>query len=610
MMQVHRYGPSKYFSLRSAAIPLLSPDGQHLAFSTEITGIPQLWTVPTGVDHKPWPQQLTFEGSVKFASWSPDGTWIIFGRDREGDGLQGFFLVSPDGLREEMIIAPGEAYHVWGAWSPDGLDIAYTKIDPNTGECSLVRLKLSDRSKTVVASTRGPAKVMGWMPGGDYILVARPRSADTNQILAVDKHTGATELLLGAGEPSVYLFLTTPAQGSSFYLITNEGRDFAGLARYDFGSRTLIWLETPNADVEVAAISADERYLAYAVNRSGISTLYLRDFLRASTEDLSDLPSGVIRSLHWAPAAPILAIQIAAATAPDEIWTWSPTSRQLQRATWSSTAGIDPDSFVSPARLAFAGHHDLQIEAFLYLPRPGASSTKVPLVIHLHGGPRSQARPEFHPSHQFLLARGWAVLDLNYRGSIGYGKRFMQLDRQRLRAKAVADVAAAARFAAGQNAIDAGCMLTMGHSYGGYLALGALVEYPDLFSGGIVFSGIADWPMALEQSAPQLRATDKVEFGDIENPADREFLQSISPIHRLASSRAPLFLVHGERDPWIPVAAADALAAAARECGREVKYLRFPDEGHSLIKLQNKIAAYEALAQFLDGIRQTKVAHA
>jgi dipeptidyl aminopeptidase/acylaminoacyl peptidase len=140
----------------------------------------------------------------------------------------------------------------------------------------------------------------------------------------------------------------------------------------------------------------------------------------------------------------------------------------------------------------------------------------------------------------------------------------------------------------------------MGESYGGFMALAALTTFPETFHTGINFVGVSNWITALEGAMPQLKAIDRMEFGDIDDPADREFLRELSPITHVDRLRAPLLVVHGANDPRDPVAEADQIVKAIRERGEVVEYLRFPDEGHGIRKLSNRIFAYRQVARFLE----------
>jgi dipeptidyl aminopeptidase/acylaminoacyl peptidase len=218
----------------------------------------------------------------------------------------------------------------------------------------------------------------------------------------------------------------------------------------------------------------------------------------------------------------------------------------------------------------------------------------------VHGGPTSQARPTFDATDQYLLTRGIAVFDLNYRGSTGYGKSFARLNDRRLRESELYDLEDAVSWLESTGRVDATRVAIMGGSYGGYLTMAGLARLPDLWRAGIALVGVSDWVSALEDASPQLKASDRIEYGDIDDPAEREFFRTISPITHVAGVRAPVMVLHGANDPRDPVEESDRYVRAIREAGGTVEYLRFPDEGHGVRRLENRVIMGRRIAEFLE----------
>ena len=193
-----------------------------------------------------------------------------------------------------------------------------------------------------------------------------------------------------------------------------------------------------------------------------------------------------------------------------------------------------------------------------------------------------------------------AVLDLDYRGSTGYGRRFTELDDGRRRMDAVRDMGGALDWLGRQRLVDASHAAVFGASYGGFMAFAALSMLPGRFVAGVGMVGVSNWITALEGAAPLLKATDRAEYGDLDDPDDRQFLTDISPITHVDSIRAPLMVIHGANDPRDPVAESDRLVSAIRARGGTVEYLRFPDEGHGIRTQANRLIAYRRIAMFLE----------
>ncbi len=589
---------SRYMNVRSATDPTLAPDGARLAFRTGITGQPQVWV--TEVRGGAWPQQITFGESATFADWSPSGDWIAYGTDRGGNEREGFYLLSPDGRRERQLLAPSESFRVWGGWSHDGRRVAYAATEPGSDDFDIYVIDLADGRPRRVYKGAGGIYVASWRPDGGALILTKTRGEDANDVLYLDLETGQAETLFQPEEAASYSSFAWTPDGGGFYMATNQDRDFAGLAFYDMLQRSLRWIETPDHDVEEVALSRDGRYLAWTENINGFSELRIRDLQTGRTAGVPGLPHGVINSLDWAARAPRLAIQLSSPQVPGDIWIFDAPRALLSRATHSSTAGLDPRTFIAPEAVSFPSHDGERVYGLLYMP-PGASARKLPpVVLSVHGGPTAQARPRFNAVHQYLLARGYAVFDLNFRGSTGFGKRFARLDNGRLRPNAVKDMGAAVDWLSRARPVDASRVAVMGGSYGGFMTLAALTTFPDKFRAGVNFVGVSNWITALEGASPQLKASDRIEYGNIDDPADREFFRELSPLTHVARIRSPLMVLHGANDPRDPVAEADQIVRAIREREGDVEYLRFPDEGHGIRKLSNRIIAYRRVARFLE----------
>jgi dipeptidyl aminopeptidase/acylaminoacyl peptidase len=598
-------GVARYLNVRGVGSAQLSPDGRQLLYLAATTGQPQVWIAPVDPRGPQAPRQITFGANrVQFARWSPDGRWIAYGTDRGGNERTQFFLLSPDGTRERELTPADDYFRLFSGWSPAGGRISYVSNERNGNDFDLYVMDLGADGRPsaprMVMQGAGNLDVEAWRPDGEAVVLRQGRGEADNDLFLLDLRTQKLDTLFMPGRMSSYVGIQWTPDGEGFFLATNHERDFAGLAHYHVGEPGLHWMQQPAHDVESPALSPDGRFLAYTVNEEGFSRLVVRD-LADHDVPLGELPRGVINGLEWADDAPRLAIAVTGPGLPGDVWIYDAASGQTFRATESTLAGLDPASFVSPEAVTIPSFDGESIYGLLYRPR-GAEGRRPPVVMMLHGGPTSQARPGFDPVKQYLLARGYAVLDLNFRGSTGYGQRFTQLDNKRLRPNAVRDMQSAVEWLRARTDVDGNRVAAMGGSYGGYMTLAAVAQLPEHFQAGVDFVGVANWISGLEDASPQLRNSDRIEYGNIEDAADRAFFTQISPLSYANDIRSPLLVVHGANDPRVPVAEADQIVRAVRHRRGDVEYLRFPDEGHGIARLQNRITAYQRIARFLDRV--------
>jgi dipeptidyl aminopeptidase/acylaminoacyl peptidase len=252
---------------------------------------------------------------------------------------------------------------------------------------------------------------------------------------------------------------------------------------------------------------------------------------------------------------------------------------------------------VRPTLVRFPAHDGLELSAWLY--RPKGPSGPGPLVMSFHGGPEGQARPGFRSDVQALLAQGIAVLDPNVRGSSGFGKRFVNLDNGALRRNGVRDIEACLDYVVKAGVADPGRIGIMGGSYGGYMTMAGLAEYPERFAAGANLFGVVNFATFFAHTEPWMAAISKVEYGDPDTQAG--LLRSLSPIHKVDRVKAPTIVLHGANDTNVPVVEAEQVVDSLKKRGVPVEYVLFPDEGHGFRKTPNRIRSTVAIVRWFTG---------
>jgi dipeptidyl aminopeptidase/acylaminoacyl peptidase len=305
------------------------------------------------------------------------------------------------------------------------------------------------------------------------------------------------------------------------------------------------------------------------------------------------MPEGIVGGFEFSPDGERLAFTLTGPNHNPDVWVVALPDGKARRLTRSSTAGIPPRTFRRPRVVRYPTFDGREIPAFFY--EPETSPENAPVVVNVHGGPESQSRPLFAPVTQYLLGRGYAVFAPNVRGSTGYGKAYTHLDDVYLRMDSVKDLAYAAEWLRDRGHER---VAVMGGSYGGFMVLAALTEYPELWTAGVDIVGIANMVTFLENTSSYRRALREPEYGSLER--DRGFLEFISPLHKAEEITAPLMVIHGKNDPRVPVGEAEQIVEKVKKNGGAVEYLLYEDEGHGLVKLKNRLDAYPKIAAFLD----------
>jgi dipeptidyl aminopeptidase/acylaminoacyl peptidase len=605
-MTTEEYSFERYLNVRAAHSPSFAPDGGRVSFLTNVAGVDEAWSVPVEprLPHSAWPDQLTFRGErVAGAVYSPTADTLLMSGDVGGNERVQLYLLRADGSSLRPLTNQLDTLHQFGGWSPDGACIVYASNERDPRYFDVYERAIADGDPRLLLQHDGTNYAGGYSPDGSQALALRFESNIRNQILLVDVATGAARALTPAIDagPAQHLAPAWSADRRGLYLLSDRGRQFMTLAWLDLATAELTFLGDEQWDAEALAVTDDGRRLALVTNVDGYSRLELFDvadgWAARRALPAPHLPRGALSQLVWSRDGRRLAFTFDAADYNPDVWVWDVAEGALWQATRSARGGIPRERFVAPTLVRYPTFDGREIPAFLFTP-PDVAPRDLPVVILVHGGPESQARPIFDPVAQYLVARGYGVLKPNVRGSTGYGYHYQSLDDVRLRMDSVADLQHAALWLAASGTADPRRIAVMGGSYGGFMVLAALTTYPDLWAAGVDIVGIANFVTFLENTGPWRRKLREAEYGSLEH--DRDFLVSISPLHHVDRITAPLFVVHGANDPRVPVGEAEQIVAALRARGLPVEYLRFEDEGHGLIKRANRLVAYPAIARFLD----------
>jgi dipeptidyl aminopeptidase/acylaminoacyl peptidase len=591
------YSLKRYLSIKSAYSPEFSPDGQRLAYLSDVTGVPQIWA--TGLSGAHAPQQLTLEDErVGFLSFAPKSERIAFGID--SGGSERFQIRMLEGGGDSVVNLTDEpnVIHNWGSWSPDEDAITFSSNARSQEYFDIYVQDLDDRSKDLVYRCDGNAYPVTWSPDGSKILFEVAHAPFDHDLYVLELDDKSADLLTPHSGDAAFYSPTFDETGRFVYCVTDKDREFASVARIDVASHALEYLYAEDWDVEGLSATRDKQTLAFTVNEGGASRLMVWDLANKLQREL-EIPEGLAAGLDWSNDGRKLAFSLSSSSANSDVWLFEFEDRMslrgsLSRVTTSSTCGIPASSFVEPALVKTRSFDEIEVPSYLYLPK---RAPPFPLVVLLHGGPESQFRPGFSPLIQFFLRFGFGVLATNFRGSTGYGRRYTHLDDVRGRMDTVKDVEFALRHVLEKYPVDKRNVAAWGGSYGGFMVLACLYTNPDMWAAGVDIVGISNFVTFLKNTGSWRRRLRIAEYGDPE--ADKEFLEGISPNNNAQLIKSPLFIIHGTNDPRVPIGEAEQIAEILKRHGREVHLMKFADEGHGLVKLKNRIAGYSAAVEFL-----------
>ena len=589
----------------------ISPDGQWLSWTAPHNGVMNVWIAPasdpsaakviTNATSRPIPQHF----------WAPDSRSILYVQDKAGD--ENFLLYKIDvATGAETTLTPFTNTRVeiiGGSYAiKDKLLIGLNNRDPQWHDVHL--LDLATGKLTLVLENNAYA---GFMADDSLTLrmAFRQNAAGGTDYFRVTNNTvDAAPFESTAMEDSL---TTAPAgythDGTVLYWLDSRGRNTAALFAQDTASGTKTLLaEDARADLgDTLRNPATGTVEAYAVN-------YLVNQWVA-------MDPAVKASLDWLDSQLEGSFGINARTDDDATWiVWNdPITAPTSVYIYDRKASTLTPFYVSRPELAgmplqkmhpveITSRDGLTLPSYLTLPAgsdpdgTGIPAKPVPLVLLVHGGPWARDGYGFNREHQMLANRGYAVLAVNFRGSTGFGKDFLNAGNKQWGLAMHDDLIDAVNWAVGKGITSADKVAIMGGSYGGYATLAGLTFTPDTFACGVDIVGPSNLETLLATIPPYWAPLVKLfheRMGDPGTPEGLALLKAASPLYKADRIKKPLLIAQGANDPRVKQAESDQIVGAMKAAGIPVTYVLYPDEGHGFARPENNIAFYALAENFL-----------
>ena len=592
----------------SCSTPSFSPDGKRLAVLCTLGGLPQVWTVSADkADGSGWPTLVTaVDDQVTEVLWSPTDPDLLAFSLAPGGGLnEQIYTVRPDGQAMRRLTEGGKVNNRLTGWSPDGklLLLSSSRADAASLDSYVYDLKMG--RLRLAAVNKGTGTLSDTSHEGRFGVVTRVQSRSDSNVYLVGLKTRADNLLTPHEGPGTFGDAHF-ADDSTIYLLSNKGRDRTALARVKVdalgrpGDLEMV-IGREDADLDAYELTRDGKTAALAWNVAGKDELAFLDLATGKPTPGPALPGGLLGGLTFSSDGSKLAMTISGSNRPADVWVLDHDAKDghwsaPRQVTFSPHAGVILDALVTPELVKFPAHDGLELSGWLYrLPgetKPG------PVVLSFHGGPEGQERPGFNSTYQALLSRGISVFAPNVRGSSGFGKKFVNLDNGPLRVEGVKDIKDCVDVLVAQKIADPKRIGIMGGSYGGYMTLAGLTEFPDLFAAGADLYGIVNFETFFAHTEPWMAAISTVEYGD--PVTQKDLLASLSPIHKLDRIKAPTLVLHGANDTNVPVVEAQQVVDTLKKRGVPVDLVLFPDEGHGFRKTPNRVKSTVSLVEWFE----------
>ncbi|MCY4540455.1 MAG: S9 family peptidase [Chloroflexi bacterium] len=574
--------------------PSFSPDGRELAFVSDLSGSPQVWRIALSGG---FPEAVTaFDEQVNAVMWSPAGNWLAV-ESAPGGGMNAQIdLVRPYGGERRRLTRGQETNNWLNVWTKDGRFLLFSSNMDQPDSMDSFRICVESGATEKLAKNAGTGVVEDVTADGGRLLVKRIVYRGDNNVHLLDLLENRERVLTPHDPPASFDKARFSADEPHAYLISNRDRDLACLCRLSLGEDEQWRILQARDDAELVefAICPGDNLAAIVWNIAGRHELELINLPDGNKLSEIELPGEIVEDMRFSSDGAQLAMCVSGSRLPQDIWILNIGTLSLRQLTRSPRVGVQLERLGAAQLLRYSAHDGLPLTGWLYAP-PDLDAP-FPTVFSFHGGPEGQEQPRFRYDYQALLSRGIAVFAPNVRGSSGLGKRFVNLDNGALRFDAIQDIASTVYYLIDAGIAEAGKLGIMGGSYGGYMTMAGLAEFPELFAAGANLYGVVNFKTFFELTEPWMVSISKIEYGDPDSEGD--LLDALSPIHKLSRVAAPTLVLHGANDTNVPVYEAEQVVEALRMRNVPVEYILFPDEGHGFRIERNRIKSVSAIVEW------------
>jgi len=597
---VPRYTIEQFMNTTAMFAASFSPDERSILVTSDQTGVFNAYEIPVA-GGKPQARTHSTTDGVFTVGYLPHDRRLLYLQGAGGNENDHLYLLDTTGTARDLT--PGDSLKaVFIDWAGDDSSFFYATNGRDRRFFDVFEMPIATFTPRLVFRDTVGYQVAAISPDKRSMALQRAITTQNSDMYIRDVQTGELRHLSPHEGDVQYTPQAFSPDGKYLYYTTDEGSEFAWLARYDLVTGKRDTVERPSWDVDFAYFSKHGKYLVAGINADARTEITVHEAATLRPVALPSVPVGEIRGVQISPSERLMAFYVNGSRAPSNLYVLDLKTSKLRRLTQNLSAEVDPADLVEAQVVRFPSYDGVQVPSLLYRPLQVPSTDRAPAVLWIHGGPGGQSRVGYSALLQYFTNHGYVVLAVNNRGSGGYGKTFDKMDDQRHGEADLDDLVWAKRYLATLGYVDSSRVAVAGGSYGGYLTLAAVTFRPETFAAGIDFFGISNWVRTIRSIPPWWESFRKAlyaEMGDPNGP-DSVRLYRISPLFHADAIQKPLLVLQGANDPRVLKVESDQIVDAVRRRGGVAEYVVFPDEGHGFIKKENNITAYRTALEFLD----------
>ena len=578
----------------------ISSDDKKMLVTSNESGIYNIYEIDIASGQK---QAITNSAKESmFANgYVPGTTNIIYNSDQGGNEISHLYLRTTSGDVKDLTPGKEEKTQFWG-WSKDDKFLYYisNKRDPRFFD--LYKMDTAKWMSQLMYKNEKGFDVSAISSNERYLVLVENLTTSSNNAFLVDQQSGITKKINADTVEATTSPLKFSLDNNTLYYLTNDGSEFTYVMKYDIATGKKEKFYEANWDVVWMTLSKNEKYRVIYVNEDAQNKLHLFDHATGKELDFPEIKDGTIQGVNISKDENKMSITVGSSKAPNNMYVYDFNSKELKKLTNTLNPEIQESDLVAAKVVRYKSFDGLEIPAIYYKPQQASANNKAAAVVFVHGGPGGQAGVFYFSLIQYIVNHGYAVLDVNNRGSSGYGKTFFKMDNRDHGNKDLKDVVWGKKYLASLPYIDSSKIAILGGSYGGYMTVAALCFHPDEFKAGVDLFGVVNWPRTLKEIPAYWESFRKALYEELGDPntADSVRLQQFSPLLHASNIKKPLMVLQGANDPRVQKKESDEVVETVKKNGVPVEYVVFPDEGHGFIKKENEKKGYGQILQFLD----------
>lgn len=581
--------------------PQISPDGKYLSYlRPDDKNVLQVWVRTIGKDDDR-PVTADPKRGIRQYFWSKDSKYVLYMQDTGGDENYHLYATNPE-TKQTRDLTPFEGVRVQGVdldeKYPDQALVGLNKRNKTVFD--MHRITISTGEEKV--DTENPGNIAGWVADDNFqVRAGLAMLPDGTQELMVREKPGAewkkVKSWPSEEQGSPVGFGKDP---NTLYVIANDKANAMRLLKLDLASgKEEVIAEDKEYDVSGAMIDEKKRVpLAVSFTKARKEWKALDDSVKFDLAALAAIHRGDVSVTSQTADQNTWLVAYVTDDGPVSYYLWDRAGKRA-KFLFVNNSKLEKVKLAQTEPVEFKAKDGLTVHGYLTKP-VGIEAKNLPTVLLVHGGPWARDNWGYDPMAQWLANRGYAVLQVNYRGSTGYGKAFLNAGNREWAGKMHQDLIDGVEWLTKSGVADPKRVAIMGGSYGGYATLVGLTFTPETFACGVDIVGPSSIPTLIKSIPPYwkpIRGIFDKRVGNIDT--EEEFLKERSPLYRADQINKPLLIGQGANDPRVKQAESDQIVEAMRKAKKEVKYVVYPDEGHGFARPENRLHFFAIAEEFL-----------